>query len=308
MEKYSCFRTQSVNIGVSCGSIPLLTRYLILIHTRDENMRIRNHITSFVLALLLSACATSPTGRSQLSMFPEAEMNKMGIQAYSELKTKQKVSGNAAMNAYARCVANDIIKVLPPKYKNQEWEVNVFEDKSPNAFALPGGKIGVNTGIFKVAETQDQLAAVLGHEIGHVIAQHGNERMSTTFATKLGVQAVQVAAGASGHALGSGVTSALGLGAQYGILMPFSRVHEKEADLIGLNLMAKAGFDPRESIKLWENMQNASKGAPPEFLSTHPSGPNRIRQLAENMPAALATAEDARAAGAHPRCKAPRIK
>ena len=264
-------------------------------------------VVSFVAAIL-SACATSPTGRSQLSMFPEAKMNQMGIQAYSELKAKQKISPDKAANRYARCVANAIIAVLPPKYKNQQWEVNVFEDDSPNAFALPGGKIGVNTGIFKVAKTPGQLAAVLGHEIGHVIAQHGNERMSTAFATQLGVKAVQAAAGASGHALGAGAVSALGLGAQYGILMPFSRVHEKEADLIGENLMAKAGFDPRESIKLWENMQKASKGAPPEFLSTHPSGPNRIRQLADNLPAALATAQDARAAGRHPRCKAVTVK
>jgi len=268
-------------------------------------MRIRKLVVLSLVAASLSACATSPTGRSQLSMFPEAQMNQMGIQAYQDLKSKQKLSHSKALNAYARCVANAIIDVLPPKYRNQQWEVNVFEDKSPNAFALPGGKIGVNTGIFKVAKTPDQLAAVLGHEIGHVMAQHGNERMSTIFATKLGVQAVQVAAGASGHALGSGAMSALGLGAQYGILKPFSRVHEKEADLIGETLMAKAGFDPRESIKLWENMLKASKGSPPEFLSTHPSGPNRIRQLAENMPAALATMEDARAAGRHPRCKAP---
>ena len=256
-------------------------------------------------ALLLTACATSPTGRSQLSMFPEAEMNQMGIQAYAELKSKQKISRDRALNRYARCVASAIIDVLPEKYRNQKWEVNVFEDDSPNAFALPGGKIGVHAGIFKVAKTPDQLAAVLGHEVGHVIAQHGNERMSTAFATRLGVKVVQVAAGASGHALSSGAMSALGLGARYGILMPFSRVHEKEADVIGQNLMARAGFDPRASIALWENMQKASKGGPPEFLSTHPSGSNRIRQLAENMPAALATMEDARAAGRRPRCKAP---
>ncbi len=173
----------------------------------------------------------------------------------------------------------------------------MFKDESPNAFALPGGKMGVYTGMLEVAENQDQLAAVLGHEVGHVLAQHANERMSQQQVTSIGL------AVAAGTGLDSASMQALGLGAQIGILLPYSRTHESEADIIGLDLMAKAGFDPRESVQLWKNMQKAGGGTPPEFLSTHPSSGTRIDNLIGQMANALQTYNDARARGNKPNCK-----
>jgi predicted Zn-dependent protease len=183
----------------------------------------------------------------------------------------------------------------------RSWEIVVFRDDTPNAFALPGGKIGVNTGLFSVARNQDQLATVLGHEVAHVVAQHSNERVSTAYAAESGLQLAQAIAGAPG-AEQSQLLALLGLGAQVGILLPYGREQEREADLIGLDLMADAGFDPRESIALWQNMAQAGGGQPPEFLSTHPSHGTRIQALAQRMPEALARADAARRRGALPAC------
>lgn len=157
--------------------------------------------------------------------------------------------------------------------------MTVFQEDSANAFALPGGKIGVHTGLLKVADNQSQLAAVIGHEIGHVQAQHSNERMSLQYATQSGMQLLGALAGQDSAAK-QGIMAALGVGAEYGLALPFSRKHEAEADIIGLQLMAQAGFDPRESVGLWQNMAAANGGnEPPEFMSTHPSNSTRIEGL-----------------------------
>jgi len=254
---------------------------------------------TFLVPLLLAAlagCATSPTGRSQLLVFPAEELDSMGIKAFDEMRAQLTVEEDAAINAYVRCVANAITDELPDK--SSQWEVVVFKDDNPNAFALPGGKMGVYTGMLKVAENQDQLAAVLGHEVGHVLAQHGNERMSQQQLTN-----VALAAAAGSGYVDSASMQALGLGAQIGILLPYSRSHESEADVIGLDLMAEAGFDPRESVQLWRNMGKAGGGAPPEFMSTHPAGSTRIDNLLSHMADALHTYNDARARGNKPQCK-----
>jgi len=254
---------------------------------------------TFLVPLLLAAlagCATSPTGRSQLLVFPAEELDSMGIKAFDEMRAQLTVEEDAAINAYVRCVANAITDELPDK--SSQWEVVVFKDDNPNAFALPGGKMGVYTGMLKVAENQDQLAAVLGHEVGHVLAQHGNERMSQQQLTN-----VALAAAAGSGYVDSASMQALGLGAQIGILLPYSRSHESEADVIGLDLMAEAGFDPRESVQLWRNMGKAGGGAPPEFMSTHPAGSTRIDNLLSHMADALHTYNDARARGKKPDCK-----
>jgi predicted Zn-dependent protease len=180
------------------------------------------------------------------------------------------------------------------------WEVVVFEDKAANAFALPGGKIGVYTGLLQVAKTQDQLAAVIGHEVAHVTARHANERVSTAFAAQAGLNIVDAIYG--GTSAGRNAMALLGLGTQVGILMPFGRAQESEADLIGLDNMARAGFDPRESITLWQNMAKAGGGAPPEFLSTHPSHGTRVEDLNKRMPDAMRLYDAARVAGRKPRC------
>lgn len=249
-----------------------------------------------VLIAALAGCATSPTGRNQLLVYPADQLDAMGIQAFEEMRSQLTVEEDPEINAYVRCVATAITDELSDK--NTNWEVVVFTDDNPNAFALPGGKMGVYTGMLKVAENQDQLAAVLGHEVGHVLAQHGNERMSQQQITN-----VALAAAAGSGYVDSVSMQALGLGAQIGILLPYSRSHESEADIIGLDLMAEAGFDPRESVQLWKNMEKAGGGAPPEFLSTHPASTTRIDDLIGKMADALHTYNDARAKGKKPECK-----
>ena len=234
------------------------------------------------LLLLLVACATSPTGRNQLKLFSEEKIAQMGIQSYQQMKQEEPIDTSTADNRYVKCVANAITRVT-----GGEWEVTVFKDDQVNAFALPGGKIGVYSGLLDVAKTDDQLAAVIGHEVGHVLADHGNERVSQQAATQGGLQVVSAFLGGSGGGGNQAVMSALGLGAQVGILLPFSRTQESEADTIGLELMARAGFDPRESVALWQNMAAAGGEKPAEFMSTHPSNQHRINNLESHMNQAM---------------------
>ncbi|MDL1865964.1 M48 family metallopeptidase [Betaproteobacteria bacterium PRO4] len=250
-----------------------------------------------LLVCILSACATSPTGRTQLVFMPDTEVNSMGLQAFDTLKRENKINRDVASNRFVNCVANAITREV-----GGEWEVVVFEDKSLNAFALPGGKIGVHAGMVDLVDNQDQLAVVIGHEIGHVIARHSNERLSQQVGTNLGISLIQAVA-APQTALGQTAIGLLGVGAQYGVIMPFSRLHEAEADKIGLDLMAGAGFNPAESIRLWQKMAQASQGLEPvEFLSTHPSHASRIENLQANLPRAQQLQHQANATGKIPRC------
>lgn len=245
----------------------------------------------------LTACATSPTGRSQFIYMSDSELNQMGLQAFDNLKAEKPQSNNAKYNQFVICIAEAITHET-----GGNWEVVVFADDSLNAFALPGNKIGVHTGLIKLVDNQDQLAAVIGHEVGHVLARHSNERMSQKTAVNSGVALVS-AVSAPTSALGQLAVSSLGIGAQYGIILPFSRTHESEADIIGLDLMAKAGFDPRQSINLWQKMDQASKGQQPsEFMSTHPSHDTRIKELSDHMPKAMQFYQQAQAIGKKPRC------
>lgn len=187
-------------------------------------------------------------------------------------------------------MANAITAQVPATVFNGQWEVVVFDDEQVNAFALPGGKIGVYTGLLNVAENQHQLAAVIGHEVGHVIAEHGNERMSQSTLINMGSQAVGQVLAANEVPQSGPIMAAIGLGVQVGVQLPFSRTHESEADVIGLQLMAKSGFDPRQSVNLWQNMDAASGGnRPMELLSTHPAPQTRINNLQANMPNAYAS-------------------
>ncbi len=259
-------------------------------------------LVAALVSAMLAACATSPTGRKQLILLPEDQMTELGIASFREMKKKQPVAEDPRANRYVRCVAEAIVAVLPPRWRRKQWEVVVFKDKTPNAFALPGGKIGVHTGMLKVAANADQLAAVIGHEVGHVLARHGNERLSQNMAAQAGLAVTAALLGGSPEKR-QRTLALLGVGTQLGILLPFSRRQESEADEIGLELMAKAGFDPREAVQLWRNMTRASHGGkPPEFLSTHPADATRIRNLQKRMPRALALFRQARAAGRHPDC------
>jgi len=241
-----------------------------------------------------AACTTSPTGRSQMIMVSDREADRQGNVQYRIIKEQTPRAWDAKTIRYVNCITNEIIDVIPegPPAPADGWEVTVFDQESINAFALPGGNIGVFTGILEVTENQDQLAAVLGHEVAHVIARHAAERMT--------IGRVSGAAGAVGGAvIGTGNAGTL---AALGLDLPFGRKQEDEADLLGLDYMAQAGFDPRAAVTLWQNMRKKNPGSPPEFLSTHPSSLTRIERLNERMPQALALYEEARAAGKRPQC------
>jgi len=254
----------------------------------------------------IAGCATSPLGRSQFMFVGDAEMDKMGVEAFEQLKSQGKVSNEPSANTYVACVANAITAAIDAKkFPNAvgSWEVRVFQDDTANAFALPGRKIGVHTGLLKVAKNQDQLATVIGHEVGHVLAKHGAERVSDQFATQIASEGAGALLGAVASPTTQGLAmAALGVGAQ-GVVLKFSRTQESEADLMGLDLMASAGFNPRESVALWQNMAAASQGQPIEFLSTHPSHETRIKDLQERIPQDLPTAEQAHKQGRNPHCR-----
>ncbi len=251
--------------------------------------------------ITLAGCAKSSTGRSQLMMMSDSELNKMGTASFEEMKTKEKISQSLAINNYVQCVANAITVNVPKSAHDGAWEVVVFDSEQANAFALPGGKIGVYTGILKVAEDQSQLGAIIGHEVGHVIERHSNERLSSSQASQMGLSLVNVLLESQNIESRNTVMAGLGLGVQYGVLMPYGRSHESEADIIGQDLMAKSGFNPAASIKLWQNMAKLSKGAPPEFMSTHPSNTTRIKQLTEHLPKSTPLFKQATA----PKCAKP---
>lgn len=260
-----------------------------------------------VLAVLatavLAGCKTSPTGRTQIALYSDQQMSQMGQQSFAQMKETQKVNKDPAVNAYVKCITKDVIAVLPQQYASQNWEVVVFEDDSANAFALPGGYIGVHTGLLNVAKNQHQLATVIGHEVGHVIAEHSNERVSQSSLLQTGMQVGSAALDIGDVKYRNEIMQGLGLGAQFGIILPFSRSHESEADIIGLDLMAKAGFNPKESVTLWQNMSQAGGGATPEFMSTHPAPGNRIKELQANMSGAVVAKNNANKSGKTPACK-----
>jgi len=265
--------------------------------------------TALLLLPVILACSTTMTGRRQLTLIDDQKMDELGIAAFNDLKKETKVSKDSAAAAYVRCVADALLTVVPkggPAPKDGRWEVLVFEDPTPNAFALPGGKIGVHTGMLTVATTAGQLAAVIGHEIGHVLLRHGNERMSQGMVAQSVVEAGSVAIDQMQPAYRDAVVGGLGIGAQYGVLLPFSRKHESEADIVGQRFMAEAGFNPAEATKLWEKMAELSQGQqPPQWMSTHPANESRIESLQANLPKARDLYRKARAAGKSPKCVPP---
>ena len=258
-------------------------------------------VVAILAAALVAGCQTSTLGRRQFKLMSDAYMSEQGFTAFAEISKQTPPSRDARTNAVVTCVANAITRTLAGAYVNRRWEVRVFADDTPNAFALPGGKIGVNTGLLRVARTQGQLAAVIGHEVAHVMEGHANERVSSELATKTALQMAAAIADASNPVHGQ-MIGLLGAGVQVGVLLPYGRKHESEADLIGLDLMAKAGFDPHESIALWRNMSSAGGARSPEFLSTHPSHSSRIYELERRIPSTMPVYEDARARGRRPRC------
>lgn len=268
-------------------------------HSARGGQLLATGIMVYVL-LVVGGCETNPyTGRHQLLMTSVAEEMQMGTQAYAQVKSDPKVRQSQdprEIEPVRRVAARIIEAAKRSKYGEMaqqfQWEVTVIkDDKTLNAFALPGGKIAVYTGIFSVAKTEAGLAAVMGHEVVHALARHGAERMSQGQLTNAALQAAGAAVGASGGGgmMSQAAMAALGVGAQVGVLLPFSRQHESEADYIGILLAADAGYDPRESVHLWERMeQHSGGGAQAEFLSTHPGHETRIEQLKQWMPEAMA--------------------
>jgi len=251
-----------------------------------------------VTAATIAACATSPLGRSQLKLVSDSQVTQMGVQAFTELKKEEKVVSSGSQVSRVQCVARSITAAVPKMNWNvpvpSSWEVVVFDSEDVNAFALPGGKIGVYTGLLKVATTPDQLAAVVGHEVSHVLAGHSAERVSQQVAAQVGVGVAQ-AAGGSGQIVGAGIQAL--------ILLPFSRTQETEADLLGMDLMATAGFDPASAVTLWQNMSKANGGKqPPQWASTHPSNQTRIKNLNERLSRDRAVYQQAQSQGIRPGC------
>jgi predicted Zn-dependent protease len=259
--------------------------------------KLRSIAAPLLASLLAGACATSPLGRSQLKLFSDEAWATLGVTAFAQTEKETPVTADGRATAYVTCVAQTITRELPG---GGAWDVKVFESKEVNAFALPGGKIGVYTGLLRVARNQDQLAAVIGHEVSHVLAGHSNERVSQQQATDAALSLASVFVGEG--VLGDATMSALGLGAQFGVLLPFSRAQESEADLLGLDLMSRAGFDPRQAIVLWQEMAAQGGDKPPEFASTHPSDQTRIDQIQNRLPQDLPVYEQAQARGKRPRC------
>lgn len=263
-------------------------------------MRVTTMFCLLAGGVALVGCETNPyTGRKQLLMTSIGQEVQMGAQAFDQVKSdpKMRPSQDPREVEPVRRVAARIVEAAKrSKYAEMaqqfQWEVTIIkDDKTANAFALPGGKMAVYTGIFPMAKTEAGLAAVMGHEVVHALARHGAERMSQGQLTNTVLQVAGAAIGLSGGnpMLGQATMAALGAGAQVGVLLPFSRKHESEADYVGILLAADAGYDPRESVALWERMGQASGGGgQSEFLSTHPSHDTRIDQLKEWMPEAMA--------------------
>lgn len=237
------------------------------------------------------ACATSPTGRRQLKLFPDSQIDAMGTAAFAKMVEQEPITSDAAVNNYVKCVVLAVTRA--PGIQVGGWEVRVFEKDTANAFALPGSKIGVHHGMLRVAHGQDQLATVIGHEVAHVLIGHSNERVSAEFLASQ----VQSALASDNPIL----LAALGAGTQAGLLQ-YSRTHEAEADLLGQLLMAGAGFDPAAAPALWENMAAAATTRVPELLSTHPAPESRIAELEARVPAARIVRDEAHAAGRRPAC------
>lgn len=231
-------------------------------------------IAGFASLLALGACAYNETlGRSQFLLVDDSALTQQSDAAWAEALRTQKVSTNQAQNQRVRRVGERIVQAA--NLGQRSWDYAVFEDASPNAFVLPSGKIGVTTALLTLVKNDDQLAAVIGHEVGHVVARHAAERMSSNAAASLGVQAIQGAAGRYGQQ----AAGAAGLFAQYGLLLPYSRRDELEADRLGVDYMSAAGYRPREAVALWRLMAEQRQSGTPELASTHPSDQTRIAAL-----------------------------
>jgi len=253
-----------------------------------------------VVGALLACSRAVFTGRKQMTLIPVGELNQLSFSEYRAFLSKNPPMTSGPEVDLVKRVGNDIkaavevyyrAKGLSSELRNFAWEFNVVNDPTVNAFCMPGGKVVVFTGILKVTQNEDALAVVMGHEVAHALANHGNERMSQMLAAQLGLTSLQVAMANKPAQTRELVLAAAGLGTQVGVLLPFSRKHESEADEIGLYLMAMAGYNPEEAAPFWGRMNRLGGAAPPEFLSTHPDPSRRSEQLKALVPKARAYAQ-----------------
>jgi predicted Zn-dependent protease len=253
-----------------------------------------------VALLALAGCYTVPeTGRSSFVLIPPSQEIAMGAQSFAEMRKTEPVSNDPRANARVQRVGHRIATAVGDALPGAQWEFVVFESKDVNAFALPGGKVGVYTGLLQLAESDDELAIVMGHEIAHVTARHGAERMTEALAIAAGGALVGVAADKYAGENKEAFATAYGLGTNLALALPHSRRGESEADYIGLRYAAKAGYDPRSAVTFWQKMarqkEAAGGGQTPAFLSTHPSDAQRIAELQKQVPGVLPLYETARA-------------
>jgi predicted Zn-dependent protease len=257
----------------------------------------RSSLLAFLL-LSLSACSTVPiTGRTQLNLIPGQSMLSMSLQQYDQFIKEHKVSTNQEQTATVKRVGANVQHAveryfaasgLSDQLSNYKWEFNLVEDPQVNAWCMPGGKVVVYTGIMPVARGDAGLAVVLGHEIAHAIAEHGNERMSQGLLAQMGGVALSTALSTRSAETQQLWMSVYGVGAQYGAILPYGRMQESEADHLGLIFMAMAGYDPNEALTFWQRMASNKAGqAPPEFMSTHPSDATRIENIRRLIPEAM---------------------
>jgi predicted Zn-dependent protease len=254
----------------------------------------RIFISTFLvlLAWLGTGCDTVPvTGRSQFNLMSSSDEMQLGLSSFNQLKKQTPVSKDPAANALVQKVGHRIAAVADKDMPGAQWEFVVFESKEVNAFCLPGGKVGVYTGILPITKNEAGLATVLGHEIGHAVARHGGERMSEAMLLQTGGSLLGTTLSHSDPRMQAATMAAYGVTSQVGVALPHSRLQESEADHIGLIYMARAGYNPEEAVKFWQRFAEYSRqqgGNTPAFLRTHPTDATRIQQLQAWMPGAKA--------------------
>ncbi len=245
------------------------------------------------------ACVSAAQAKS------DAEMEAEAAREFAKIKASAPLTTNRETINYVACVANAVVQVLESPHSDYSWEMAILETDQINAFVMPGGKIVVYEGILKAAQNQDQLAAVIGHEIAHVTAEHTKSKLLQGKGAQIGIAVAAVLLGGGHYGATYTAQEALSQGAMYGLVLPYKRSQETEADVIGLEFMAKAGFDPRESVPLWQNMNKIAGEAPAEFTSTHPSGEKRIDSLVSEWIKVLPLYNEAHQEGRIPNCQTP---
>ncbi|PHR62416.1 MAG: peptidase M48 [Robiginitomaculum sp.] len=239
----------------------------------------RRHLIAGLAAGTVTACVTNPdTGESQFMLVSEGQLAQMASSAWTDAKAQTPISRDPHLNSQLTRVGGRISTAANRQHEN--WEYAVFDSDQKNAFVMPGGKVGFYRGIMEFSDNEDQIAAIMGHETGHVTGRHAAARYSRQMAAGAGLAAANVALSRSDTRYKNEIAAVLGAGVTFGVILPFSRKHELQADKLGVDYMHRAGYDVRQSVRLWEKMAADSSGSrQPEFMSTHPSPETRVQEL-----------------------------